>query len=69
MGKIYRTLPSQTLLPNQEREDINSVSAKYTNDGDFKASVQPDFWVEVSPYHIQHNYKDNPKILTATNII
>lgn len=69
MVKINRALPSQTFLPNQEREDINSVSAKYTNDGDFKASVQPDFCVQASPYHIQHNYKDNHKILRATNII
>lgn len=50
MVKINRALPSQTLLPNQEGEDIKSVSAKYANDGDFKTSVQPDFCVEVSPY-------------------
>lgn len=50
MLKINRALPSQTLLPNQEGEDIKSVSAKYTNDGDFKTTVQPDFCVEVSPY-------------------
>lgn len=59
MVKINRALPSQTLLPYQEREDIYSVDVKYTNDGAFKGSIQPDFCVEVSPYHIQHNYKNN----------
>lgn len=53
MVKINRTLPSQILLPNQERQDTHSVRAKYTKDGDFEVSVQPDFCIEVSPYHIQ----------------
>lgn len=69
MVKINSALPSQTFLSNQEREDTNSASAKYTNDGNFKASIQPDLRVEVSPYHMQHNYEDNHKILTASNII
>lgn len=68
MVKINRTLPSQTLLPNQERQDTHSVCAKYINDGDFKESVQPDFCVEVSPYHIQYNYKDNHKTLAINTI-